>query len=111
MIRLSAQYCHGSIDLLCEKKPYHLVGKCHPAQRQFGISPAMHLITETIRATNHKHNSLQTGYRTFLYKAGKFTRCHLAAMLIEKHHSVARLQSLNYFSSLTLLLHTLVESA
>ncbi len=29
MVWLAAENCHGSIHLLGEKQPHHLVGKCH----------------------------------------------------------------------------------
>ena len=72
-----------SVQLFCEKRPDHLVGKSHFGKRYFPICPVINCLREPVRASNHENQLFQTRVHLFLEKVRKLHRTEGLTSFIE----------------------------
>ena len=59
MIRFALKDCEGTIKLLNEDKPHHLVAESHRRERHLGVGAVVNLLSEAVGATNDENQSFR----------------------------------------------------
>ena len=99
----------GAIELFGKEQADHLMGKRHLRQRDHFIAPFVHRRGEAVRTADDENQTAGAGSHALVEPRGKVHAATLRAVLVEQHHPVARLQTLQDEAPLLLLLLLLGE--
>lgn len=109
MIRLSAQYGHGPIDLLYEEQTHHLMIERHLRQGYPRIGTVIDRFRKSVRTSHRKHDPAPAGSHHLLHVTGKLHGCVLCAPLIEKHQVIRLRHTRQHQLALPRFLHLLTH--
>ena len=93
MIRSAVQYRHGTVKLLHEDKPYHLMRKGHARKRQFLVCRCINFGGETVRSADNKNQPFVYGIHLALHIVRDLYGAHCFSPLVQQHHYITRLES------------------
>ena len=99
----------GAIELFGKEQAYHLMGERHLRKRDHFIAPFVHRRGEAVRTADNENQTAGAGSHALVEPRGKVHAATLRTVLVEQHHTVARLQTLQDEAPLLLLLLLLGE--
>ena len=111
MIRQPANDCIGTIKLLDEQQPNHLVRESHSRERNFLTCTVVNFFRESVGAANDKHQSFGGNLLFLLNPRGKFGRAKLLAALVEQNDRIATVDGFKNKFALGLFLLRLAQLA
>ena len=110
MVWFAVEDGHGSVNLFHEQHAYHLVGERHAAEAYLFVPTLVNVFREAVRPSDDEDQSLRTCRHLLLHPCGKLHAGALAAVLVEEHDVVSRLQASQDEFSFALLLLVLTDS-
>ena len=105
VVRRAVQDGHGTVELLDEDEPYHLVREGHARHGQLFVGGGIDFGGEAVGAANDEDQPPVDGVHLLPHVFGKLHGAHLLAALVEQHNDIARLKGFQYQVAFLLFLH------